>query len=90
MDMVAKWHGTTQSHGFSIDVFRDTAVGEFVAQLHTYSPPVWEQYVSGARPDLMTFGEAGEIRHKDVEILLDLAKQRIATSCGRILEFIAQ
>ncbi len=88
--MVGKYHGATQSHGFSINVFYDTAVGEFVAQLHTYSPPVWEHYVSGTQPESMTFGESEEIRDKDIEMLLNLARQRIAIGCGPILEFVVQ
>ena len=59
MDKIATWQGKTQTHGFSIDVFRDPVHGEFIAQIEPYSPPLWLGY-TGQNP-MMKFDSKEEL-----------------------------
>ena len=88
MNKIATWNGMTQSHGFFIDVFRDTATGGFVAQIHTSSPALVPQHVPGTPIQMMDFDEQDEMRHEELDQLGELTKQRIISRCGKILQFI--
>ena len=87
MEKVANWNGKTQSHGFNVDVSRDRKTGIFVAQLHTYSPPLMQQHVPGAPTPMMEFDDPEEIKHKDLAQLRELTKKQITSRCGNILQF---
>ena len=79
MDKVAVYHGISQSHGFNVDIFRDSAAGVFVAQLQTYTPALIPQHIPGTPIPMMEFEEPEELRHENLNTLLDLTKQQITS-----------
>ena len=87
MDKVADWNGMTQSHGFNVEVFRDPKTGMFVAQLHTYSPPLMPQHIPGASTPVLNFDDPEEIKHEDFDQVRELAKKQITDRCGKMLQF---
>ena len=87
MDKVTNWNGMTQSHGFDVQVSRDTETGMFVAQLHTSSPPLVPQHIPGSPTPMMGFDDPAEIKHKDLDQLRELTKKQITSRCGEILQF---
>jgi hypothetical protein len=77
----------TDSHGFCVDVFHDAELGAFVAKLQTHSPPVMPVYIPGPPIEPMDFDDLVELRHRDLDGLRELVKQRIIAECGQIVEF---
>lgn len=88
MNKVVTWDGMTKTHGFHIDVFRDSEGEGFVAQIQTYSPPLVPQKVPGTPIQMMNFDDQVELRHKNLDQLRELTKQLIISRCGKILQFI--
>lgn len=87
MEKVANWNGMTQTHGFQVEVYRDAKAGVFVAQIQTSSPPLVPQHIPGTPTPMMEFDDPEELKHEDLSQLRELAKQRIAGRCGKILQF---
>ena len=87
MDKVAEWNGMTQSHGFCVEVYRDGKAGLFVAQIRTSSPALMPQYIPRTPITMMDFDDPEELRDEELNQLRELTKQRIASRCGKILQF---
>lgn len=87
MDKVLNWNGMTQSHGFQIEVFRDTNIKDFVAKIQTSSPALMPPKVPGKPIPVMKFDAPEEIRHEDLNRLRELTKKSITDRCGEILQF---
>ena len=87
MDKIAAWRGMTESHGFRVEVYRDATVGVFVAQIQTSSPALIPQHIPGTPISMMEFDDPEELKHKELNHLREIAKQRIASRCGKILHF---
>lgn len=87
MDKFTGWQGMTQTHGFSVDVFHDSAAGMFIAQLNIYSPPLMQRIVPGVPTEVIQFDEPETLKHGSLDELRERTKQRIAARCGEILQF---
>jgi len=87
MNKVAEWNGMTQTHGFCVDVYRDVQAGIFVAQIRASSPALIPRYIPGTPLTMMDFDDPEEIKDEELEHLRELTKQRIASRCGKILQF---
>jgi hypothetical protein len=83
---VEVWGGETATHGFSIDVFRNTKAGLFIAMIHTYSPPSFSEYFPSANTTIH-HDEPEELKHHDLDQLREATKQRITNRCGKIKNF---
>ena len=77
----------TQTHGFQVEVYRDTKVGGFVAKIRTSSPSLMPQRIPGTPTPIMEFDDPEELRLEELNQLRKLTKQRIASRCGKILQF---
>lgn len=87
MDKVAEWNGMTESHGFCVEVYRDSDARLFVAQIRTSSPALVPQYIPGTPITMMNFDPLEEIKDEELDHLRELTKQRIVARCGKILQF---
>lgn len=87
MDKIATWDGSTNSHGFNLDVLRDKT-GEFVAQIQTSSPAFAQVLAPGASTPMMEFDEPEELRDRDRGALRERTRRRLAERCGKINQFI--
>ncbi len=87
MDKVTVWRGMTQTHGFQVEVYRETKAGGFVAKIQTSSPALMPQRIPGTRTPTMEFDDPEELRHEELNQLRELTDQRIASRCGKILQF---
>ncbi len=87
MDKVTVWRGMTQTHGFQVEVYRETKAGGFVAKIQTSSPALMPQHIPGTRTPTMEFDDPEELRHEELNQLRELTKQQITSRCGKILQF---
>jgi hypothetical protein len=88
MDKIAEWQGMTQTHGFHVDVFLDSAATGFVARIQTYSPGLVPQHVPGMPTQMMAFDDPEELRHEELDELREHTKQRITHRCGKISQWV--
>ena len=87
MKKVAEWIGMTQTHGFSVQVYRDATNETFIAQVQTSSPALVPQHIPGTPTPTMDFGAPEVLKHKELDQLCELTKQQIANRCGKIVTF---
>lgn len=87
MDKVTSWNGMTQSHGFQVEVYRDTKAKDFVAEIHTSSPALTPQHIPGSPTLMMKFDDPEEVRHEELDKLREITKQTITNRRGKILQF---
>jgi len=68
MTKVETWTGHTQTHGFNAEVSKDTATGQFIADIAIHSPNLPQQYAGGsAQPP--KFEESITLTDKDIDKL---------------------
>lgn len=87
MKKVTEWSGMTQTHGFSVHVYRDAKNETFIAQIQTSSPALLPQHIPGKPTSTMDFDAPEVLRHKELDQLYELTKQQIVNRCGKIVIF---
>jgi hypothetical protein len=87
MEKVTIWDGMTQTHGFHIDVLRDTKSNDFIAEVKISSPGLAPPKIVGRSTPVMKFEDPVKIRHENLEKLRELIEQFITERYGEILQF---
>ena len=86
MKCLKRYEGRTATLGFSLKLYKDPDTDGLVAKIDSHSPPRtnWEtaQSILVAR-----YNDPEEIRHKDLDGLIELCKKRIKELGGSIMQF---
>ena len=86
MTKVETWTGHTQTHGFNAEVSKDTATGQFTADISIHSPPLPQQY-TGGEVQVPVFDESITLTDKDIDKLRERVKEHIRSRFGGIYIF---
>ena len=87
MKLIQKYNGFTIKVGFNLEIHEDSKSGDFVAVLSTHTPSLTPEKQPGEPFKVMKFHEPEEIRHKDLQALIDICKDRIVELGGEIIRF---